>query len=75
MLRRLTFVTFLCLTVVACSSNRPSASGITIPQSDGSAPTASLQAGATASGGESAGVSNGGQSQAMALHERPARSI
>jgi hypothetical protein len=44
--------------------------GIVIPSSDASPPTTTLQAGATAAGGESAAVNTGGSEQAMNLHAK-----
>ena len=69
LLRRLTLM-MAALLVAVTGCNGSSGGGITIPNSDGSAPTVSLQAGATAPSGESAAVSSGGLGQAMTLRAK-----
>ncbi|MEV6305367.1 hypothetical protein AB0M02_38555 [Actinoplanes sp. NPDC051861] len=74
LLRRALPAVTLCLLlpVVSACPGRPGSDsgGITIPESDGTGPTLTLQAAATASGGESAAVSGGGSAQSMTLHAK-----
>lgn len=58
----------LTLSLAACQSGGSSQGGITIPQSDGTPPAATLQVAVAASGGESAAVStSAGNPQSMTL--------
>lgn len=70
LLRRGMFAIVLLLLLTGANCDGSSAGGVTIPGTDGSAPTVSVQAAATAPGGESAAVSSGGQGQAMTLRTK-----
>jgi len=68
MLNRALAVIMLTLGLAACRGGGSSPGGITIPQSDGTPPEATLQVAVAASGGDSAAVStNSGNSQNMTL--------
>lgn len=71
MLSRTLTVIILTLGLAACQGTGSSTGGVTIPESDGTPPEATLQVAVAASGGDSAAVStSSGNSQSMTLRAK-----